>query len=40
MIIKLEENGEFLKVFTPSAYKYKEGPSLLAVLETCMYVTL
>jgi hypothetical protein len=39
MIIKLEEKGEFFKVFTPSAYKYKEGPSLLAVLETCMYVS-
>ncbi len=39
MIIKLEENGEFFKVFTPSAYKYKEGPRLLAVLETSMYVS-
>mgnify|MGYP007068774930 FL=1 len=38
-IIKIEEKGEFFKVFTPSAYKYKEGPSLLAVLETCMYVS-
>ncbi len=24
MIIKLEEKGEFFKVFTSSAYKYKE----------------
>ena len=39
IIIKLEENGEFIKVFTPNAYKYKEGANLLFVLEACMYVS-
>ncbi|MBD3235779.1 MAG: hypothetical protein GF330_03665 [Candidatus Eisenbacteria bacterium] len=39
IVIKLEEGGEFLKLFTPKAYVYKEGPHALAVLKACMYVS-
>ncbi len=39
VVIKLEESGEFLKLFTPKAYVYKEGPNALAVMKACMYVS-
>lgn len=39
VVIKLEENGEFLKLFTPKAYVYKDGPHVRAVLKACMYVS-
>ena len=39
IVIKLEENGEFLKMFTPKAYQYKEGPNLGVVLQACMFVS-
>jgi hypothetical protein len=37
VIVRLEEDGEYVKVFAPGVYKYKEGPNLVAVLEACMY---
>lgn len=39
VIVRLEEDGEFIKAFVPSLYKYKEGPNLPFVLEACMYVS-
>ena len=38
MVIQLEENGEFLKVFAPGAYKCPPGPNALAILQSFMYV--
>lgn len=39
VIIKLDENGEFLETFVPNLYKYKDGPNLVFVLEACMYAS-
>ena len=38
MVILLEENGEFLKVFAPGAYKCAPGPNALAILQAFMYI--
>ncbi len=38
MVIQLEEDGEFLKVFAPGAYKCAAGPNALAILQSFMYV--
>lgn len=39
IVIKLEEEGEFLKLFTPKAYQYKDGPHLGVILQACMFVS-
>ncbi len=39
IVVKLEEDREFLKIFTPKAYQYKEGPHLGVVLQACMFVS-
>lgn len=38
VIIKIEENGEFLKVFSPKLYQYKDGPHKRAVFQSCLMV--
>lgn len=37
LVIDLAEDAELIKVIAPNAYKYKEGPYKLAVLEACMH---
>jgi hypothetical protein len=39
IVIALEEQGEFLKIFTPKAYHYEDGPHALAILKACMYIS-
>ena len=40
IIIKLDEDGEYLKVFTPSCYKYPpDGPNRDAVFQACLMVS-
>jgi hypothetical protein len=39
VLIRVEEDGEYIKIFSPSVYKYKEGPNMTAVLQACMYVS-
>lgn len=40
VVIILEENGEFVKLFTPMAFCYKDGPHREAVFETCLVISL
>jgi hypothetical protein len=40
IIIKLEEKGEYLKVFAPSCYQYPpDGPNRNAVFQACLMVS-
>ncbi|WP_462319855.1 AAA family ATPase [Halochromatium sp.] len=38
IIVAPEENGEFLKVFAPKIYAYKDGPHALAVYQLCLMI--
>ncbi|EIC22887.1 YbjN domain-containing protein [Thiorhodovibrio frisius] len=38
IIIAPEEEGEFLKVFAPKIYAYKDGPHALAVYQLCLMI--
>lgn len=38
VIIKIDENGEFLKIFSPGLYHYKKGPNKRAVFQSCLMV--
>ncbi|TWU06150.1 CesT family type III secretion system chaperone [Stieleria varia] len=40
IVIVLEENGEFIKFFTPMAFKYKDGPHREAIFQTCLVISL
>lgn len=39
LVIKLEEDGEFIKVFAPNAYSYPEGPHKFALFQTLLQVS-
>ena len=39
VIISANENGEFLKVFSPMVYKYKDGPYKMQLFQTCLMVS-
>lgn len=39
VVIQLHENGEYVEIFSPEVYKYKEGPHALAVMQACMFVS-
>jgi hypothetical protein len=39
IVIALEENGEFVKFFTPMAFRYKDGPHREAVFQTCLVIS-
>ncbi len=36
IVIQLEEKGEYLTIFCPKVYQYKEGPHALAVMQACL----
>jgi hypothetical protein len=38
IIIKLEENGEFLKVFAPSVYRCQDSPNQLSVFFALLHI--
>lgn len=39
VIIRVDENGEFLEVFSPMVYKYKDGPYKLPLFQACLMVS-
>lgn len=39
IVISLEEDGEFVKFFTPMAFIYKDGPHREAVFQTCLVIS-
>lgn len=39
VIIQLEEGGEYLKIFAPKCYTYKDGPHKEALFKTCLMVS-
>lgn len=39
IVIALEEDGEFVKFFTPMAFRYKDGPHRAAVFQTCLVIS-
>lgn len=39
IIIELDENGEYLKIFAPKCYVYKDGPHKEAFFKTCLMVS-
>jgi len=36
VVVRLEENGEFLKIFTPTLFRYLDGPNKLALMESLL----
>jgi hypothetical protein len=36
VVVRLEENGEFLKIFTPKLFTYQDGPNKLALMEALL----
>ncbi len=38
IIVAPEEDGEFLKVFAPRIYEYKDGPHALVVYQLCLMI--
>jgi len=39
VVIRLEEDGEFLKIFAPNLFSYPEGPHKLPLLQTLLYTS-
>jgi len=39
LVIRLDEDGEFIKVFAPSAYSYSEGPHKFALFQTLLQIS-
>lgn len=39
VVVRLEENGEFLKILAPKLFSYPEGPHKLPLLQTLLYTS-
>ncbi|MFU8844980.1 MAG: hypothetical protein ACNA7V_14340, partial [Bacteroidales bacterium] len=39
IVIALLENGEYLKIFAPNCYSYKDGPHKRALFEACLAIS-
>lgn len=39
LIVKLEENGEFIKIIAPQVYSYADGPHKAALFQTLLMVS-
>jgi hypothetical protein len=39
IVIRLDENGEFIKIFSPNLYKCKDSPNLQMVLQSLLMVS-
>ena len=36
LAIRLQENGEYIEIYAPRLYMYKDGPNVLAMLQACL----
>lgn len=39
VVIDLEEEGEYIKIFAPKCYSYKDGPHHEAVFQACLMIS-